>query len=143
MPTPYSPGGRQRKAQCRRLACEEFVRDLNQQSGAVAGFRVAAAGAAMCQVDENLNAFFNNVVRLVAFDISHETDTTGIMLVARMVKTLRGRQAVWPLRDLGFSLVGVRTHLSHTSCSRSACRLSRTFQQRQPGRHFWRPASSD
>ena len=51
MPTPYSPGRRQREAELRAFALEKRVRDLDQDAGAVAGLRIAAAGAAVRQVD--------------------------------------------------------------------------------------------
>ena len=56
MPTPYSPGARQGEAELGAFAREELVRNLDEDAGAVAGLRIAAAGAAVRQVDENLNA---------------------------------------------------------------------------------------
>ena len=44
------------KPSLRALAREELVRDLDQDAGAVAGLRVAAAGAAVRQVDQDLDA---------------------------------------------------------------------------------------
>jgi hypothetical protein len=61
---------------------------LNQDSGAIARFRIAAACAAMGEVDEDLQPFFDDIVRLLAFDIDDETDATGIVLVSRIVETL-------------------------------------------------------
>ena len=78
----------QREAECRRFAREKLVRNLNQQAGAVAGFRIAAAGAAVRQVDEDLNALFDDVVGFLAFDVGDETHAAGIVLVARVVKSL-------------------------------------------------------
>ena len=91
MPTPYSPGRRQREAELGALAREELVRNLNQDAGAVAGFRIAAAGAAMRQVDQDLNALDDDVVRFLTLDVGNEADAAGIVLVARIVETLRGR----------------------------------------------------
>ena len=82
MPTPYSPGGGSVKPSFGAFAREEFVRNLNQNAGAVARFRIAAAGAAMRQVDEDLDALFDDVVRLLAFDIGDKTHAAGIVLVA-------------------------------------------------------------
>ena len=39
MPTPYSPARGKSEAEFRRFAREKFVGNLNEQSGAVAGFR--------------------------------------------------------------------------------------------------------
>ncbi len=91
MPTPYSPAAGKREAQLAALAREEVVRDLDQHSGAVAGFRIASASAAVGQVDQDLNALDDNVVRLLALDVGDEADAARIMLVAGIVKTLRGR----------------------------------------------------
>ena len=56
MPTPYSPGAGSVKPELGALAREELVRNLNQDAGAVAGFRIAAASAAVRQVDQDLDA---------------------------------------------------------------------------------------
>ncbi len=65
------------------------MRNLDENAGAVAGFRVAAAGAAVGQVDEDLDALDDDVVGFLAFDIGDKADTAGIMLVARVVEALR------------------------------------------------------
>ena len=83
--------GRQGEAELGALAREELVRDLDQHAGAVAGFRIAAAGAAMRQVDQDLNALDDDVVRFLALDVGDEADSAGIVFVARVVKTLRRR----------------------------------------------------
>ena len=51
MPTPYAARLGQRKSRAGAFAREELVRNLNQDARAVAGFRVAAAGSAVRQVD--------------------------------------------------------------------------------------------
>ncbi len=76
------------EAELGALAREELVRDLDQHAGAVAGFRVAAACAAVRQVDQNLNALDDDVVRFLAFDIGNEADTAGVAFLSRVVKTL-------------------------------------------------------
>ncbi len=57
------------------------MRNLDQHPGAVSGFRIAPAGTAVRQVDQDLNALQDNVVRLLALDVHHEADTTGIVFV--------------------------------------------------------------
>ena len=89
MPTPYSPARRQREAQLGALAREELVRNLNQDARAVARLRIAAAGAAMRQVDQDLNALQDDVVRLLALDVGDKADAAGVVLVARVVQSLR------------------------------------------------------
>ncbi len=54
MPTPYSPSRRQREAELLAGVGEEVVRDLHQDARAVAGSRVAAAGAAVLEVAQDL-----------------------------------------------------------------------------------------
>ncbi len=54
----------------------------------------------MRQIDEDLNPFFDYVVGFLAFNIGHKTHTARIVLIARVVKTLRLRQS-WHCRLLG------------------------------------------
>ena len=56
IPTPYSPGAGSVKPSLAHSPVKEGVRDLDQDAGAVAGLRIAAAGAAVRQVDEDLDA---------------------------------------------------------------------------------------
>ena len=84
-------GRRQGEAQRGALAREELVRNLDQDAGAVAGFRIAAAGAAVRQVDQDLYALDDDVVRFLTLDVGDEADAAGIVLMAGIVKTLRGR----------------------------------------------------
>src|SRR5580700_3000025 len=62
-------GGRQGETELRGFAREKRVGDLNQQPSAIAGFRIASAGAAMREVDQNLNPFFNNVVGFLTANV--------------------------------------------------------------------------
>ena len=82
------PRGRERETAFGALAGEELVRDLNQHAGAVAGFRIAAASAAVGQVDQNLYALDNDVVRFLALDIGDEADTAGVAFLGRVIETL-------------------------------------------------------
>ncbi len=84
-------GGRKREAEAGAFAREELVRDLDQDAGAVAGFRIAAAGAAVRQVDQDLDALDDDVVGLVAVDVGDEANAAGIVLVSRVVETLGWR----------------------------------------------------
>ena len=88
MPTPYSPGRGQRETQARRFALEESVRNLDQNARAVAGLRIATASAAMGQVDQNLDALENDVVRLPALDAGDKADAASVVLVLRAVQPL-------------------------------------------------------
>jgi hypothetical protein len=58
---------------------------LDQDSRPVTGLRIAAAGAPVREVDENLDAFEDDVVAFLAGNVRHETNPTRIVLVARVV----------------------------------------------------------
>ncbi len=91
MPTPYSPGWRQSETQRTRIPARRTVRNLDQDAGAIAGFRIAAACAAMRQVNQDLHSLDDDVVGLHALDVDYKADTAGIMLVAGVIKTLGRR----------------------------------------------------
>ena len=61
-PHPILAGRREFKTKPGALALEKRMRNLNQNSSAVARLRIAAAGSAMRQVDQYLNAFEHDVV---------------------------------------------------------------------------------
>jgi hypothetical protein len=83
------PGRGQREAQPGALAREEPVRNLDEDAGAVAGFRVAAAGSAVRQIDQKLDSLDDDVVRLLTLDVGDEADAAGVALAGGVVKTLR------------------------------------------------------
>src|SRR5262249_52460634 len=64
---------------------EEPVWSLQQDAGPIAGVLLAAAGAAMLQVEEDLYRLLSQVVGLAAFQIDDEAHTAGVMLVLRIV----------------------------------------------------------
>jgi hypothetical protein len=43
------------------------------------------------QIDQNLYALDDNIVRFLTFNVGDEPDTAGIVLVAGIVESLRGR----------------------------------------------------
>ena len=79
-------GGGQRDPERDRDLPEKPVRRLNQDAGAVAGVRLAAAGAAVQQVDQDLQSLLDDAVRAAALDIDDEPHTAGVTLVARIVQ---------------------------------------------------------
>ncbi len=85
--------GRQSEAQLGALPREELVRDLNQDSRAIARLRIASASAAMSQVDEDLQSLDDDVMRLLALNIDDETDATSIVFVSWIVETLLNRES--------------------------------------------------
>ncbi len=84
----------QRDADGRAGDLEEVMRDLHQDAGAVAGERVGARGAAMGQIDEDLEAVLDDAVARAALQIGDEADATGIVLVLRIIESLRWRRAL-------------------------------------------------
>ena len=82
-------GGRQGEAEFGAFRARKTVRDLDQDAGAIARFRIAAAGAAMGQVDQDLDALYDDVVRFLALDVGHKADAAGVVLMARVVEALR------------------------------------------------------
>jgi hypothetical protein len=85
------PGRRKCEAQFGALAGEELVRDLDQYAGAVTGFRIAAARSPVRQIDQHLYALDDNIVRFLTFNVGDEADTAGVVLMAGIVQSLRGR----------------------------------------------------
>ncbi len=84
---------RQREAQLGALPRKEFVRDLNQDSSAIACFRIASARAAMSEVDEDLQSLDDDVMRLHALNIDDKADATCIVFVSWIVETLLNRES--------------------------------------------------
>ena len=93
MPDAVLPGPRKRKAEFGALAREELVRNLDQDSRAVAGRGITATGATMREIDENLQTLADDIVRFSPEDCD-EPDPAGVMLVAGVIETLCWRQAV-------------------------------------------------
>ena len=90
MPTPYSPGAGSEKPSS-QFRDRKSVRNLDQYSRAVAGLRIAAASAAMRQIDQNLDAFEHDVVRLPALDVGDKPDAASVVLVLGPVQALSRR----------------------------------------------------
>ena len=80
-PAAVLAGGRQLDAEIARLLAEKLVRHLNEDAGAVAGVDLAAARAAMQEVDEQLQRLPDDAVRAHAFDVDDEPDATGVFFV--------------------------------------------------------------
>ena len=83
--------GRQLHAETSGLGPEERVRHLNEDAGAVAGVDLAAAGAAMQQIDQELKRLPDDGMRTLPFDVHDEAHTTGVMLVVWGLQPLRRR----------------------------------------------------
>src|SRR2546426_8028891 len=84
---------RQGNAEPTTLLAEELVGDLQQDARAVAGVRLAAARAAVQEVDQHQQALADDRVGLAALDVDHEADAARVVLVGGVVQTLRGNFA--------------------------------------------------
>src|SRR3989449_9914239 len=85
---PVLAGVRQLHADVCARALEELVRHLEQNARPVARAGVAALGAAMKEVVEDLERLADDVVRLDALDIGDEADPATVLFKAGIVKTL-------------------------------------------------------
>ena len=94
-------GRRAGEAELGAFLGEEAVRNLGQYAAAVAERRVGADGAAMVEVDENLQALFEDRVRLAVLHVGDEADAAGIMLVGGVIETLRREAAAGRRRGPG------------------------------------------
>ena len=83
---------RQVEAELGAFGGEEPVRDLGQDAATVAERGVRPHRAAMVEVDQDLQALFENVVRLAILHVGDKTDAAGIMLPGRIVEALGGRR---------------------------------------------------
>jgi len=86
---PVLGGGGEDDAELRALAPEEAVGDLQEDARAVAGVRLAAARAAVEQVDQHLQGLAHDAVRFPALDVDDKPDAARVVLVAGIVKPFR------------------------------------------------------
>ena len=121
-PTAYSPAFGSVTPCAAISSRKKRSRDLHEHAGAVAHQRIGADGAAMGQVFEHEQAVLDDLVRLLALHMGDEADAAGIMLVARIVKTLSGGQAVGP--DCGLTWPRCRSSQRRPSVPRMACDAS-------------------
>ena len=84
---------RQRHSQFAALAREKDMRNLNQNARAVARLRIATRRSAMGEVDEHLKTLADNVMALFAANAGDQPHAAGVVLVARVIKPLRARNA--------------------------------------------------
>ena len=77
----------------RRPVAQQRVRHLNEAAGPVADQRIGPDGAAMVEIDQDLQPARDDVVRFSSLDVGDETDAARIMLVARVVEALSLRQS--------------------------------------------------
>jgi hypothetical protein len=64
------------------------VGHLEEHAGAVARVDLAATGAAVIEVLQDLDRLLEDAVRFVPLDVDHEPDAAGVVLELRVVETL-------------------------------------------------------
>ncbi len=79
-------GRRQLEAGLLRLGNEELVRNLHQHAAAVAGLGVGPGGAAMVEVQQDLETHAHDVVGLGVVHVGDEADAAGVVLLGRIVE---------------------------------------------------------
>ena len=80
--------GRQLDASLRRHRREKLLRHLDQDAGAIARERIAAAGAAMREVFQHLEPLPDDLVALPPVQVDDEPHAAGVMLIGRIVEAL-------------------------------------------------------
>ena len=73
---------------CRTDLFEEVVRQLDKDTRAIASNWVAAATAAVVEVDADFQCALDDVVRLAAFHVDDEADTAIFVFVLGVVEAL-------------------------------------------------------
>ena len=79
-------------AEVRHRALEERVRHLDEDARAVAGARIAPGRAAMREAAEHFDPLLHHVVRRPPLEIGDEAEAAGVVLEARVVEALGGRE---------------------------------------------------
>ena len=118
-------GFRQLESELGAFRREERVRDLRQNAATVAKRGIGADRAAMVEIDQNLQALLEDVMRLSVLHVGDEADAAGIVLLRRIVETLgAGSERIDSMRDA------------------RACRGGQAFLRLGFGVHFSAPRQS-
>ena len=139
---------RQLEAELGAFGRKEPVRDLRQHAAAVAELGVRAHRAAMVEVDQNLQALFEDVMRLAVLHVGDEADAAGIMLVGRIVERLGAaasadRDRDWLFRSgratrrtsLGFWRSSFRSPGGRAPCATVHLRIFRRIKEQRAAAH--------
>ncbi len=100
-------GRRQGHALLGHVFAVELVRDLDQDTGTVAHQRVGADRAAVIQVFQDLQALQDDLMALLALDMSNHADAAGVFFIGGVVHALGLRTRDRRLRS-GGRLCGLR-----------------------------------
>src|SRR5690606_40671311 len=82
------PGRRQVDPDAVALALQERVGDLEQDAGAIARQGVAAAGAAVHQIEQNVYPLLDDIVGRLSLDVGDEADAAGVAFEPRIIETV-------------------------------------------------------
>src|SRR4029078_6214370 len=113
-PRAVAPGRGQRDPDLVALLGQEAVRHLHEDAGAVARVLLAAARAAVLEVEQDLHTLLDDRVRLASMRVHDEADAAAVVLVRRIVESLlrgwrRARHVRSPLSEsIGDLSVSVR-----------------------------------
>ena len=88
-----APGRRQLQRHLVRPVAQQAIGHLDQAAGTIAHQRVGPDRAAMVEIDQDLQAATDDLVRLAALDIGHEADPARIVFVAWIVQSLALRKS--------------------------------------------------
>ncbi len=88
-PMAYSPGAGSSKPSSRAFVDEEIMRNLHQHAAAVAGLGIGPDGAAMIEIEQDLEPHLDDLVRLAIMHVGDEADAAGVMFARRRIKPLR------------------------------------------------------
>ena len=80
---------RQMQVERRELLDEEAVRHLHEDARAIASVFLAATGAAMLHVAEDIQGLAHDVMRLAALQVHEKADAARIVFIGRIIQTLR------------------------------------------------------
>ena len=89
---PVLPRGRQLDAAPGHFLAQQLVRDLDQAACAIGELRIPAHRAAVGKVLQHREAVLDDRVRLLSLDMRDEANAARIVLVSRVVQSLRVRQ---------------------------------------------------
>src|SRR5258708_27198073 len=82
-------GLRKLDAEAVALAGQELVGNLEQDPGAVARVDLAPAGAAVLEIEQDLDGILDDIRGLTSPQVDDEADAAGVVLVTRVIETLR------------------------------------------------------
>ena len=82
------PGPRQHHPLLGHFLTEKEIRNLNQNSCAIAHQGIGPNSAAVIQIFQDQQPLLNNRMAFFAFDMRHETDTTGVVFICGVIQAL-------------------------------------------------------